>query len=256
VLAYDELIVINHDKSREGEYIRIRVILLGESTFGITVDHTLHDVKVYRVTQKKEMNRNRIEQFIDDADIVIFVADGGDGFAVENICRITEILDRNGVLHVKIIDNEKSFPLCRDKNGDTLVSNVLIVEDQEDNWSDAEISTVNKMEKLLNTLCQIIDNEINTYRMHEYDCSALITLESFFEEKGELNIYMNYSYEQLDKSLKDGTILQSQLEQASKVWMKFDSTEKSSQTIMDCIELIEENVDEDADVYFSSDEGA
>ena len=36
--------------------------------------------------------------------------------------------------------------------------------------------------------------------------------------------------------------------------MKFDSMEKSSQTIIDCIELIEENVDEDADVYFYGNE--
>jgi len=110
------------------------------------------------------------------------------------------------------------------------------------------------METILNTLCQVIDNEINTYRMHEYDCSALITLESFFENKGELNIYVNYTHRQLKKELEDATILQAQLEEASKVWMKFDSMEKSSQTIIDCIELIEENVDEDADVYFYGNE--
>ena len=52
--------------------------------------------------------------------------------------------------------------------------------------------------------------------MHENNCSALITLESFFENKGELNIYVNYNHGYLKKELEDGTILQSQLEQALK----------------------------------------
>ena len=292
MLADNELIVINHDESREGEYIRIRVILLGEDLSDINLDiSAFHDVEILTVSElttldffqntlesetftqrhflravpnktrlkpslpvftENVLNKVTLENFINDADIVLLVADGNDKFAVKNICTIIEILDKNRVLYVKILTNKQSFSLCRDKNGVILISNVLIVENQEDFRSNAEISMVRKMEKILNTLCQVIDNEINTYRMHEYDCSALITLESFFEAKGELFIYQYNTYDDFQLTVKNDANLQINLKKSSQVWLKFYAIKKSSQEILDCIELIEKNIDEDADLYFDS----
>ena len=282
MLADDELIVINHDESREGEYIRIRVILLGEDLSDINLDvSAFHDVDILTISElttldfsqntlesetlvpnktrlkpsfpvftENLLNRVTLECFVNDADIVFLVANGNDKFAVKNICTIIEILDKNRVLYVKILANKQSFSLCKDKNGDILVSNILIIENQKYYRSDADISSVRKMETILNTLCQVIDNEINTYRMHEYDCSALITLESFFKAKGELFIYQYYIYDDFKLSVKNDVNLQNDLKKSSHVWLKFYAIEKLSHEILNCIELIEKNIDEDADLYF------
>ena len=98
----------------------------------------------------------------------------------------------------------------------------------------------------------MIDNEINIYRMHEYDCSALITLESFFRENGELYIYQYNTYDEFQFSVKNDVNLQIHLEKSSQIWLKFNTIETSSQEILNCIELIEENIDVDANVYFHS----
>jgi len=102
------------------------------------------------------------------------------------------------------------------------------------------------MGTILNTLCQLIDNEINTYRMHENDCSALITLESFFEEKGELLIYTYSNY----TDMKHDVNLQMHLEKSSQLWLKFFYFDIKLEDINVYCEMIEEYIDEDADLYF------
>ncbi len=239
-------------EDREGEYIRIRVILLGETASQVNIHDTFNDVDFYCITQKNDIDVNHIESYISDADIVLLLANGDDTFAVEHIFTITDLLNRNKKLYVKIIANEKAFSTSNNKSRDILTSSLLIVENQADPTLKIEVDTVRKIETILNTLCQVIDNKINTYRMHEYDCSALIILKSFFEEKGELFIYKYNTYDEFQFSVKNDVNLQIYLEKSSQIWLKFNTIETFSQEILNYIELIEENIDEDADLYFDS----
>ena len=58
------------------------------------------------------------------------------------------------------------------------------------------------MEKLLNALCQVIDNEINICRMHEYDCSTLNMVKQIGEPQGELYLYSNLSHKSFQEKRK------------------------------------------------------
>ena len=288
MLADDELIVINHDESREGEYIRIKVILLGEDLSDINLDVSVfHDVDILTVSEftildfsqntlesatftqrhlRAVPNKTRLkpsfpvftenildkvtlEHFYNDADIVLLVADGNDKFAIKNICTIIEILDKNGILYVKILANKQSFSLCRDKNGDILVSNVLIMEDQKDPTIKAEVDTVRKMEKILNILCQVIDNEINICRMHDYDCSTLNMVQQIAEPQGELYLYTDLSHKLFQEKIKNDMIFCHRLEYASAIWMKISHKENAMSEINAFIEDVEMSIDEDVDLF-------
>ncbi len=242
-------------EDREGKYIRTRVILLGETASQVKISELLNDVSVYSVTQKNEVNVSNIEQYIGDADIVLLLANGDDASALEHIHTVIKILNRNEVLYVRIIANAKAFSASKTKVGDIQTSSLLIVENQENLSIKVEVSTLKKMETVLDALCQLIDNEINTYRVHENDCSALITLESFFIDKGDLHLYTFNTYNEFKDTLKNDLELRLHLEKALGVWLKFSSVEKSSQEIVNFIELIEENLDENADVYYYTHKG-
>ena len=134
-------------EDREGDYIRIKVILLGETASQVKISDSLNEVDFYCITQEKDIEVSHIEHYIGDADIVLLLANGDDVFAAEHICPVMEILNRNKKLYVKIIANEKSFSASNNKLGDILTSSLLIVENQEDPAIKAEVGTVRKMEK-------------------------------------------------------------------------------------------------------------
>ena len=92
------------------------------------------------------------------------------------------------------------------------------------------------------------DNEIITYRALGDDFSPLITLQSFFEDKGVLQLDIHSDYYDFEKVLADSAILRSSVEHASKVWVKFGSVED----VYDFMGMLELTIDEDADMYFNS----
>jgi len=236
------------DSGRDGNYIRIRVILLGEIASSFILENISSNVSFYKITQKKEIQIHELKVYCHDADIVLLVSDLNDNFATENICTIIDMLYQKKVLYSTILSNHK---VLLNRKG-VSASNELIVENQEDSMIKTEFSASKEMNKIISSLCQLIDNEIITYRALGDDFSPLITLQSFFEDKGMLQLYVHSDYYDFEKVLEDSAILRSNVEQASKVWVKFGSREHLLKDARDFMGILESTIDEDADMYFNS----
>lgn len=237
---------MSFSEDREGSKIRIKVILLGETASSMILDNMRSDVGFYKIRPNKEINMDEFKVYCNDTDIVLLVADLNNNFAVKNICTIMEMLYRNEILYTSIIANEKALPKCKEN---TPLS-MIIIENQNDPTLQTLSTILKKMERIIFSLCQVIENKIFTYQILGDAFSALITLQSFFEDQGEFQLYIDYDYLDFEKVLADNAILRSNIEEASKSWITFDSEEsslKEKEAFMDIFEMI---ADEDADLNY------
>ena len=276
MLTDDELIVINHDESREGEYIRIRVILLGEDLSDINLDvSTFHDVDILTISElttldfsqnalesatftkrhflravlnktrlkpslpvftKNLLNRVTLECFVNDADIILITVDS-------NINLLKDI-----VYFLK--QKEKLFIVITEKTLDTtILCNWLIFEKQDDTLFRSSASLPEKFTTTLHTFCNLMDNHIQTIRVHEYDFSSLVNLQHFFTTKGEVYLYPYFTQETIEAKLQTDAVFQSRLRTTAQVWVKFFYGASSELDSEKFIELIENHIDEDADFF-------
>ncbi len=231
---------------RECEQIRIKVILLGRTASSLILDNMTSDASFYKIRPEKEINRDELNGYCNDADIVLLVADLNDNFAVKNICTIMEMLYQNEILYTSIIANKKALPECKGIS----VSNMIIIEEQKDPTIQTLPTILEKMNRIIFSLCQVIENEISTYRVLDDDFSALITLQSFFEKQGVFQLYIDYDYLNFEKVLEKNPILRSDIEEVSKMWITFNSDENSLKKIEIFMDMIEMIVNEDAYVHF------
>ncbi len=238
----------------EKKYIKIKMIGMGAVALSALEELSLFDdMQSYAVI--RDVDKVRLEHFIDNSDIIFLVADLDDHSVVQDISKITDILSTCKKRFVTILANVKEEQIMMSKIVKDIrqKSSLLIVEHQED----IEISTAatirQKFKKIINALYALIDVEINEVRVHSTMLSSLISLNSFFDERCELFIYSD-SLEKLRLSIKNEERFNQIIENAKQAWIAhpfIDDDTESIVKIYGFIGSIEESIDEDAPCFLS-----
>jgi len=236
-----ETIYMHTEEERENSYICIRIILLGEQLSRICVDiATFHDVDTFRASEYTTLHQATLEHFIQDADIIL-VAVKSDMNLLKDIIYVLQQKEK-----LFVIVTEKTLDIAMDYNQ-------LTLEKQDNTLFSASASLSEKFKITLHTLCKLMDNQIQTIRVHEYDFSSLVNVHSFFSTKGEVYFYPNLTQEAIEAKLQIDTLFQLRLRTASAVWVKFFHGGSSDSDSEKCMELIENHMDEDANFLIERD---
>jgi len=229
------------EEERDNSYIRIRIILLGEQLSHMCVDISpSHDVDTFRASEYTTLHQATLEHFVQDADIVL-VAVKGDMNLLKDVIYVLQ-------------QKEKLFVVITEKTLDIAMGyNQLILEKQDDTLFSASATLSEKFKTALHTLCKLMDNQIQTICVHEYDFSSLVNVHSFFTAKGEVYLYPNLTQEAIEAKLQTDTLFQSRLETAAQVWVKFFHGGSSGSDSEKCMERIENHMDEDANFFIERD---
>jgi len=229
------------EEERDNSYIRIRIILLGEQLSHMRVDISpFHDVDTFRSSEYTTLHQAILEHFVQDADIIL-VAVKSDMNLLKDVIYVLQQKEK-----LFVVITEKILDIAMDYNQ-------LILEKQDDMLFSASASLSEKFKTTLHTLCNLMDNQIQTIRAHEYDFSSLVNLHSFFTTKGEVYLYPNLTQETIEAKLQTDTRFQLWLRSASEIWIKFFHSSSSGSDSEKCMELIENHMDEDANFLIERD---
>ena len=233
------------------EYIRIRIIALGENA---AVDIPLfHDVKRFYMVNEKDIDKMEITDFAEEANIILILADMRDKFVADHLLEVMKIVSGQQKYVMTIVANYDVAPGTVEAV--KLYSSLLIAERQE---SLEQISSASeKFGVILGALREMIDEKIEEIRILDSAISSLISLESFFDERGEVFVWPELSAEALRSRVQNDQKFASLLGIGSQLWCKFSFDENdmvSREKRNDLIDLLEETIDEDTSCYLTSKE--
>ena len=246
-----------YNTNNQQKYIRIKTINLGAVAASTIVESSLfNNLKTYNIIHAEDVNEASIRHFINDSDIVFLVADLDDDFVVKNILKITEILSNNEKIFSTILANADTLEVpilwiqksIRDK------SSLLVVENQDDISIKSESTISQKFKKIIYSLCDLIDVEIKELYVQETILSSLISLNTFFGEKCDLYLYVDYTEDQVRLEVEENLIFYSLMEESNQVCIRhpfFTEDQESNNKIYNFIDFCESIIDEDTDCYLS-----
>lgn len=229
------------EEERDNSYIRIRIILLGEQLSHMRVDISpFHDVDTFRASEYTTLHQAMLEHFVQDADIIL-VAVKSDMNLLKDIIYVLQQKEK-----LFVVITEKTLNIAMDHNQ-------LTLEKQDNMLFSASASLSEKFKTALHTLCNLMDNQIQTIRAHEYDFSFLLSLQRFFTTDGEVYLYPNFTQTTIEEKLETNALFQLRLGTAAQVWVKFFHGGSSKLDSEKFIDFIENNIDEDTDFFIEWD---
>ena len=234
------------------KYIKIRTIFLGTvaKSVNMHMDSMLYnDLQTYNVVQQKDLDSISWQDMM-ESDIIFIVADLDDRFVMQNILKVIDLLSQYKCALVTILSNIESTQIVKEIRQK---SSLLIIEDQEDVNISKEPSLSKKITKIIYALYNLIDIEIEIITCMDCDFSSLVNLNRFFDTKYDLRIYFVYTIEQLSEEIREKERFGSLVDKASKIWIGSKSyNNKNVYALRSIHDLIESNIDEDADFFISN----